>query len=95
MTMLEQNMPLSTDDCNLRNSDIDINNIQIPIVGYEIMEERARFTVSEIKFVLTHRKPRLCTLKEKNVFQQVGDSLLDGSCQTFQRARNYPQIVFQ
>ena len=28
------------------NGNMDLNNIQIPIVGYEIMEERARFTVS-------------------------------------------------
>lgn len=28
------------------NGNIDPNNIQVPIVGYEIMEERARFTVS-------------------------------------------------
>lgn len=28
------------------NSDGVNNNIEIPIVGYEIMEERARFTVS-------------------------------------------------
>lgn len=28
------------------NGNIDVSNIQVPIVGYEIMEERARFTVS-------------------------------------------------
>lgn len=37
-----------------RNIDQDnlYQNIQIPIVGYEVMEERARFTVSFLFFVL-------------------------------------------
>lgn len=46
MTPLGQDMPLSTDNCGLFDSNINVNDIQIPIVGYEIMEERARFTVS-------------------------------------------------
>lgn len=33
----------------LHNEDIALGNIQIPIVGYEIMEERARFTVYKLK----------------------------------------------
>ncbi|KAK9891434.1 hypothetical protein WA026_014671 [Henosepilachna vigintioctopunctata] len=31
------------------NGEIDPNSIQIPIVGYEIMEERARFTVFKLR----------------------------------------------
>ncbi|KAL3283897.1 hypothetical protein HHI36_018066 [Cryptolaemus montrouzieri] len=31
------------------NGEIDPSNIQIPIVGYEIMEERARFTVFKLR----------------------------------------------
>lgn len=31
---------------NYYTGEIDLNNLQIPIVGYEVMEERARFTVS-------------------------------------------------
>lgn len=27
-------------------TEIDMSGIQVPIVGYEVMEERARFTVS-------------------------------------------------
>lgn len=38
------------DDISVTNSDI-LNPIQIPIVGYEIMEERARFTVSITYFM--------------------------------------------
>lgn len=34
------------------NGSIDTGNIQVPIVGYEIMEERARFTVSDRSFYL-------------------------------------------
>lgn len=31
------------------NGNIDVSNIQVPIVGYEIMEERARFTVFKLR----------------------------------------------
>lgn len=47
ITLLSQNLTISG-DCDNRYSNIDLNNgnnIEIPIVGYEIMEERARFTV--------------------------------------------------
>lgn len=48
ITLLAQNMTISG-DCDSLYSNNDVingNNIEIPIVGYEIMEERARFTVS-------------------------------------------------
>lgn len=48
ITLLSQNMTISG-DCDQIYSNNDLvngNNIEIPIVGYEIMEERARFTVS-------------------------------------------------
>ncbi|RZC35962.1 sorting nexin-16 [Asbolus verrucosus] len=38
-----------TDNYYSCNGEITFNNIQIPIVGYEIMEERARFTVYKLR----------------------------------------------
>lgn len=38
------------DNISFTQSDI-MNPIQIPIVGYEIMEERARFTVRHCQFL--------------------------------------------
>lgn len=40
-------MPMNEENDNFYScvGEIDPNSIQIPIVGYEIMEERARFTV--------------------------------------------------
>ncbi|KAJ8971077.1 hypothetical protein NQ317_014750 [Molorchus minor] len=51
MTVLAQNMTLSEDNDNSfsQNGNINISNIQIPIVGYEIMEERARFTAYDVR----------------------------------------------
>lgn len=52
ITLLAQHMTISNDcdypDQIYSNGEacINGNNIEIPIVGYEIMEERARFTVS-------------------------------------------------
>ncbi|XP_066250602.1 sorting nexin-16 [Euwallacea similis] len=60
VTILAQNMSLSDNNDNQSISDViqdnlsyttsDIlNPVQIPIVGYEIMEERARFTVFKLR----------------------------------------------
>lgn len=38
------------------NDLINGNNIEIPIVGYEIMEERARFTVSISHLIFNYSK---------------------------------------
>ncbi|KAJ8950651.1 hypothetical protein NQ318_010851 [Aromia moschata] len=46
ITLLAQNMTILEENDNFytHNGSINSGNIQIPIVGYEIMEERARFT---------------------------------------------------
>lgn len=41
----EDSIPEENSNYFLCNGEINLANIQIPIVGYEIMEERARFTV--------------------------------------------------
>ncbi|KAG5881251.1 hypothetical protein JTB14_032963 [Gonioctena quinquepunctata] len=40
---------MTSEEGNSSNGNITWENIQIPIVGYEIMEERARFTVFKLK----------------------------------------------
>lgn len=43
--------PETRDNDNITvSSNCSINSLQIPIVGYEIMEERAKFTVRTMKF---------------------------------------------
>lgn len=45
-TMVQENsIPEENSSFFLCNGAVNLTNIQIPIVGYEIMEERARFTV--------------------------------------------------
>lgn len=41
LTVVQQDVGFNGENGNF----LDLNNIQIPIVGYEVMEERARFTV--------------------------------------------------
>lgn len=47
MTIVHQSMPIHEENDNFYScmGEIEPNSIQIPIIGYEIMEERARFTV--------------------------------------------------
>ncbi|XP_028128435.1 sorting nexin-16 [Diabrotica virgifera virgifera] len=53
ITLSVQNSRIEEENGNcfpqIPNGPISFNNIQIPIVGYEIMEERARFTVYKLK----------------------------------------------
>lgn len=53
MTIVQQNISVNEDD-NFYScvGEIDPTNIQIPIVGYEIMEERARFTVCFCLYII-------------------------------------------
>lgn len=65
--------------------EIDLNNLQIPIVGYEVMEERARFTVSTALFITSKNNIFLlarylnCELKIK---QQETVGMSSGGIQT-------------
>lgn len=45
MTVVRQSTPVNEDNFYSCMGEIEPNSIQVPIVGYEIMEERARFTV--------------------------------------------------
>ncbi|KAJ8911335.1 hypothetical protein NQ315_003989 [Exocentrus adspersus] len=51
VTSLEQNTGISQclENGDIVNDNVNANNIQIPIVGYEIMEERAKFTVYKLR----------------------------------------------
>ncbi|CAH1959710.1 unnamed protein product [Acanthoscelides obtectus] len=49
ITLVTQNMTINDQNEDFYAAASDPSNIQIPIVGYEIMEERARFTVYKLK----------------------------------------------
>lgn len=55
MTVVAQSMN-GERDTNFFSNEFNLDNLEIPIVGYEIMEERARFTVlfSIYRFVVRY-----------------------------------------